>query len=226
MRWDAIKRLLWPIAMGGQLLWPAMSMAVGEAETASSGALEEVVVTATRREERLQDVPISVTAFSQEKLDSQGLKNIDDLSRLSPGLTFQRNGTGSSADYNDEGADINIRGIDSTAGTSTTGVYIDDTPIQTRHLNFGAVNPFPQLFDLDRVEVLRGPQGTQFVAGAQGGVVRFIAPEPNLHKSAGYVRGDVAQTKDGGASYEGGAAFGAPIIEDRLAFRFSASYRR
>jgi outer membrane receptor protein involved in Fe transport len=226
MRWDAIKRLLWPIAMGGQLVWPAMSMATGDAETASSGALEEVVVTATRREERLQDVPISVTAFSQEKLDSQGLKNIDDLSRLSPGLTFQRNGTGSSADYNDEGSDINIRGIDSTAGTSTTGVYVDDTPIQTRHLNFGAVNPFPQLFDLDRVEVLRGPQGTQFGAGAEGGVVRFIAPEPNLHKSAAYVRGDVAQTKNGDVSYEGGAAFGAPIIEDLLAFRVSASYRR
>jgi outer membrane receptor protein involved in Fe transport len=93
-------------------------------------------------------------------------------------------------------------------------------------LNFGAVNPFPQLFDLDRVEVLRGPQGTQFGAGAEGGVVRFIAPEPNLAKSAAYVRGDAAQTKDGAASYEGGAAFGAPIIEDKLAFRVSASYRR
>src|ERR1700738_1128235 len=212
MRSDTIKRL-WPLALGGQLLWPTLSVAAGDAETASSGGLEEVVVTATRREERLQDVPISVTAFSQEKLDSQGLKNIDDLSRLSPGLPFQRNGTGSSADYNDEGSDINIRGIDSTAGTSTTGVYVDDTPIQTRHLNFGAVNPFPQLFDLDRVEVLRGPQGTQFGAGAEGGVVRFIAPEPNLHKSAAYVRGDVAQTKNGDLSYEGGAAFGAPIIE-------------
>jgi outer membrane receptor protein involved in Fe transport len=204
---------------------PAASAAAGS-DAGSSGTLEEVVVTATRREERLQDVPISVTAFSQEKLDSQGLKNIDDLSRLSPGLTFQRNGTGSSADYNDEGSDINIRGIDSTAGTSTTGVYVDDTPIQTRHLNFGAVNPFPQLFDLDRVEVLRGPQGTQFGAGAEGGVVRFIAPAPNLHQSAGYVRGDVAQTKNGDVSYEGGVAVGAPIIEERLAFRVSASYRR
>jgi iron complex outermembrane receptor protein len=212
-----------------QLLITMGAHAQGIATTstaANSASLEEVVVTATRREERLQDVPISVTAFSQEKMDAQGLKSIDDLSRLSPGLTFQRNGTGSSADYNDEGSDINIRGIDSTAGTSTTGVYVDDTPIQTRHLNFGAVNPFPQLFDLDRVEVLRGPQGTQFGAGAEGGVVRFIAPEPNLHAQSAYVRGDVAQTKDGAPSYEGGAAFGAPIIDDVLAFRVSASYRR
>ena len=99
-------------------------------------------------------------------------------------------------------------------------------PIQTRHLNFGAVNPFPQLFDLDRVEVLRGPQGTQFGAGAEGGVVRFIAPEPNLQRSGAYVRGDVADTKNGAASYEGGFAFGAPIIENKLAFRASVSYRQ
>ena len=193
---------------------------------ASSGGLDEIVVTATRREERLQDVPISVTAFSQEKLDAQGLKNIDDLTRLSPGVTFSRNGMGSSANYNDEGSDINIRGIDSTAGTSTTGIYIDDTPIQTRHIGFGSVNPFPQLFDVDRVEVLRGPQGTLFGAGAEGGVVRFIAPEPDLHKASGYLRGDFSQTKSAAASYETGAAYGAPIIQDVLAFRVSASFRR
>ena len=81
MRSDAIKRCLWPMAVTSQLMWPAISMA-GDAEAASTSGLREIVVTATRREERLQDVPISVTAFSQEKLDSQGLKNIDDLSRL------------------------------------------------------------------------------------------------------------------------------------------------
>ena len=89
----------------------------------------------------------------------------------------------SAGNYNDEGSDINIRGVDSTAGTSTTGIYIDDTPIQTRHIGFGSINAFPALFDLDRVEVLRGPQGTLFGAGAEGGVVRFITPEPDLHKA-------------------------------------------
>lgn len=218
------------LCVTGALLQATLTTSAHAAEAASapaadSGGLEEIVVTANRREERLQDVAISVTAFSQEKLDAQGLKNIDDLSRLSPGLTFQRNGTSSAANYNDEGSDINIRGIDSTAGTSTTGVYIDDTPIQTRHLNFGAVNPFPYLFDLASVEVLRGPQGTQFGAGAEGGVVRFIAPEPNLNKASAYLRGEIANTDHGDISYETGAAFGAPIIEDKLAFRVSASYR-
>jgi iron complex outermembrane receptor protein len=195
-------------------------------DSVSSAGLDEIVVTATRREERLQDVPVSVLAFSQEKLDSQGLKNIDDLARLSPGLTFQRNGMSSAGNYNDEGSDINIRGVDSTAGTSTTGIYIDDTPIQTRHVGFGSVNAFPALFDLDRVEVLRGPQGTLFGAGAEGGVVRFIAPEPDLKKTTVYARADAA-TSDGGApSYEGGIAFGMPLIEDVLAFRASVSFRR
>jgi len=193
---------------------------------AASEGLQEIVVTATRREERLQDVPISVSAFSQEKLDIQGLKNIDDLSRLSPGVAFSRNGMGSSANYNDENSDINIRGVDSTAGTSTTGIYIDDTPVQTRHIGFGAVNPFPQLFDLDRVEVLRGPQGTLFGAGAEGGAVRFISPDPNLTVRTGYARADVATTDGGATSYEAGAAFGSPVIDNTLAFRISASYRR
>jgi iron complex outermembrane receptor protein len=156
----------------------------------------------------------------------QGLKNIDDLARLSPGLTFQRNGMSSSGNYNDEGSDINIRGVDSTAGTSTTGVYIDDTPIQTRHVGFGSVNAFPTLFDLDRIEVLRGPQGTLFGAGAEGGVVRFITPEPNLTKSSAYARADMATTDGGAPSYEGGVAFGMPLIDDVLAFRASVSFRR
>jgi iron complex outermembrane receptor protein len=201
-------------------------MAAGADETAPGSGLEEIVVTATRRTERLQDVPISVLAFSQEKLDAQGLKSIDDLSRLSPGVNFQRNGMSSAGNYNDEGSDINIRGVDSTAGTSTTGIYIDDSPIQTRHIGFGSINAFPALFDLDRVEVLRGPQGTLFGAGAEGGVVRFIAPEPNINKSAGYARVDAATTDGGAPSYEGGAAFGAPIIDDVLAFRASVSFRR
>src|ERR1700723_2196175 len=178
-----------------------------ESATATGGGLEEIVVTATRREERLQDVPVSVLAFSQEKLDSQGLKNIDDLARLSPGLNFQRNGMSSSGNYNDEGSDINIRGVDSTAGTATTGIYIDDTPIQTRHIGFGSINAFPALFDLAQVEVLRGPQGTLFGAGAEGGVVRFISPEPDLDKVSAYSRVDVADTDGGAASYQGGGAF-------------------
>ena len=110
---------------------------------ADTGELGEVVVTAQRRAERLMDVPMSIQAFSQENLDQQGVRSVDDLTRVAPGVTFLRNGMSSSGNYNDEDSDISIRGIDSSAGAATTGIYIDDTPIQTRHLNFGTVNPYP-----------------------------------------------------------------------------------
>ena len=203
---------------------PAGTVHAQSAPGAAAG-LEEVVVTATRREERLQDVPISVSAFSQEKLDAQGLKNIDDLSRLSPGIAFTRNGVSYSANYNDENSDINIRGVDSAAGTSTTGIYIDDTPVQSRHIGFGAVNIFPALFDLDRVEVLRGPQGTLFGAGAEGGTIRFITPQPSLTGSSVYARAEYSWTDHGDPSYEIGAAFGDALIDNVLGFRVSASIR-
>ncbi len=203
-----------------------VSAQTAAATPAVAGGLDEIVVTATRREERLQDVPISVTAFSQEKLDAQGLKNIDDLARETPGVMFSRNGTGSSANYNDENSDVAVRGIDSSAGASTTGIYVDDTPVQSRHIGFGAVNVFPQLFDVERIEVLRGPQGTQFGAGAEGGVLRFITPSPSMTGSTGYLRSELATTEYGDPSYELGGAFGTALIDNVLGLRVSASYRR
>jgi outer membrane receptor protein involved in Fe transport len=171
------------------------------------------------------DVPMSIQAFSQQTLDQQGVRSVDDLTRVSPGVTFLRNGMSSSGNYNDEDSDISIRGIDSAAGAATTGIYVDDTPIQTRHLNFGTVNPYPALFDLDRVEVLKGPQGTLFGAGSEGGTVRFITPEPSLTTYSGYARAEYGKIDGGGSNYEAGAAFGGPIIDGVLGFRISASFR-
>lgn len=226
MRSESIIRLLWPMAMAGQLAWPAMSVAAtGDADTAANSGLQEIVVTAQRRSERLMDVPMSVQAFSQQTLDQQGVRSVDDLTRVAPGVTFLRNGMSSSGNYNDEDSDISIRGIDSAAGAATTGIYVDDTPIQTRHLNFGTVNPYPALFDLDRVEVLKGPQGTLFGAGSEGGTVRFITPEPSLTTYSGYARAEYGKIDGGGSNYEAGAAFGGPIIDGVLGFRVSASFR-
>ena len=183
--------------------------------------LEEIVVTSQRREEKLQDVPISISAFTQETLDAQGVRSIDDIARLTPGVTFTR-----TDQRNGQASNISIRGVSSSAGASTTGIYIDDTPIQTRSLGYSSFNSYPQVFDLERVEILRGPQGTLFGAGSEGGTVRFITPQPSLTKSSAYVRSQVDYTQDGAPSYELGAAFGAPIIDGSLGFRVSAWYRR
>lgn len=184
-----------------------------------SEALEEVVVTATRTAEPLRRVPISVVALNQAALDKLSVRDVDDLGRLTPGLDFDRNGFGLQST-------ISIRGISSAVGSATTGIYIDDTPIQARTLGNSSGNAYPVVFDLDRVEVLRGPQGTLFGAASEGGNVRFITPEPSLDLYHGYTRAEAAYTERGDPSYEAGAAIGGPIVEDTLGFRVSAYYRR
>ena len=178
----------------------------------------DIIVTATRTSERLSRVPASVTAFTQESLDVQGIRNIQDLSRASPSLTYQPGSNGQST--------ISIRGIRSTVGAGTTGIYIDDTPIQVRSMLYSSGTAFPPLFDLERVEVLRGPQGTLFGAGSMGGTVRFISPKVNLNGFSGSFRAEFSATEKGDPGYEVGAALSGPIVEDRVGLRVSGLYRR
>jgi outer membrane receptor protein involved in Fe transport len=191
--------------------------------THADAASGEIVVTATRQATSLSKVPMSVVAITPQQMDSQGLRNINDIARVSPGIALTPASNGSGVAGTNQV--ISIRGISSVVGSPTTGIYIDDTPIQSRPLG-SANNVYPQLFDLERVEVLRGPQGTLFGAGAEGGAVRFITPRPGLESYTGYARGEVAFTHNGAPTFELGNAFGGPIIKDRLAFRVSAWYRR
>lgn len=193
-----------------------------EVETRSSeSASGDIIVTATRQAEALSRVPISVAAFGEEQLDQQGVRSIDDIGLIAPGLQVNR------SDFrNAAAAQVSIRGIASTAGASTTGVYIDDTPIQSRSLGYSSYTVFPQVFDVERVEVLRGPQGTLFGAGSEGGTIRFITPAPSLSDYSAYARAEVSTTDEGGESWEVGAAAGGPLIDGKLAFRISAWHRR
>lgn len=181
----------------------------------------EIVVTATKRAETLSKVPISITAFSQDNMDSRGIRDIRDVVAQTPGLDITR-ATGGSGNQ----TRFIIRGIDSNAGAATSAVYIDDTPIQARNssLNYnGSTVPF--IFDIERVEVLRGPQGTLFGASAQGGAIRFITPTPSLTKYSAYGRAAVNFVDDGGTGYEVGAALGGPLVTDVLGFRASVYHR-
>jgi outer membrane receptor protein involved in Fe transport len=203
-------------ALAGALSAPVMAADAGD-----DSALQEIVVTATRRAEDINKVPINVTAYTPEQLDQQGVRDFDDISRLTPDLQF----THQSGAAGNNSSNIAIRGVFSDVGAATTGIYIDDTPIQMRNVGYWNANAFPQIFDLERVEVLRGPQGTLFGAGAEGGAVRFILPEPGLKSYSSYVRSELAGTVSGDPSYEIGAATGGPIVEDKLGFRVSTWWR-
>lgn len=185
--------------------------------------LEEITVTATRRAEPLDKVPMSVAAYSQDQMNAQGVKSIDDIARLTPGLQFSLVPGGS--DVAGTRTSISIRGITSLVGSATTGIYIDNTPVQVRSLGNITSNVYPQIFDLERVEVLKGPQGTLFGAGAEGGAVRFILPQPSLDHYSVYGRSEYAYTQYGAPSSEVGLAVGAPVVDDKLGVYLSAWYR-
>jgi outer membrane receptor protein involved in Fe transport len=193
--------------------------AVVHADTApdeTEGALQEITVTATRHEESLSKVPISVTAFTQDAMDMRGIKDFQDIVHFTPGVDVDTSGTNN----------IAIRGIASSGGAGTTGIYIDDTPIQIRATAFNPDDALPKTFDIDRVEVLRGPQGTLFGSGSEGGTVRYITTQPSLTTNSMYAREEVSYTQGGSINYEGGLAAGGPLIDDKLGARVTVWYRR
>ncbi|VFR31916.1 TonB-dependent receptor [plant metagenome] len=176
-----------------------------------------MIVTANRREQAASRVPMSMEVFSEERLERQNIRNFSDIASATPGLRFAQSNLGQSW--------ISIRGVVSAVGASTTGLYIDDTPIQVRSLGNSSSTFTPSIFDLERVEVLRGPQGTLFGDSSMGGAIRFITPEPDLHDYTGYARAETSTTTGGSNSYEGGFAIGGPIVEGSLGFRASGYFQ-
>jgi len=189
---------------------PVFAQTASQPAAQQPGGIEQVVVTATRRSELLNKVPVSISAFTKDRIDQLNAKSVADLVGFTPGVSFD-----------EVTKNVSIRGVNSDAGDATTGIYIDDTPIQLRSLGFGSDNTLPSVFDLDRVEVLRGPQGTLFGAGSEGGTVRYITPQPSLSDFGVYAKGEISGTQYGGANYEGGAAVGGPIVDGKLGFRIS-----
>ncbi|MBA3810537.1 MAG: TonB-dependent receptor [Caulobacteraceae bacterium] len=211
----ALLPLAWGAAATGQTAPAAPSSSAPNPTSPGATEVGEIIVTATRQSQNLSKVALSVSAFTAAKMDVQGIKSFADIAKFTPGVTFD-----------EDSHDISIRGINSTAGSGTTGIYIDDTPIQARALGLNANNTLPAVFDLERVEVLRGPQGTLFGAGSEGGTVRYITPQPSLTRYSGYAHSELAFTQDGAPSAEFGVAGGGPIVEDKLGFRASAWIRR
>jgi iron complex outermembrane receptor protein len=206
----------------------AQAPAQGSAQAPSTG-LAEVVVTATRQSTSVNRVSLSVAAETQQTLDQAGIKAAQDVSRLVPGLTIPPNGGGGQTAGTNGVGIFTIRGIYASAGAATVGVYLGDTSL-TRRNNTGVFQnngaPLPILYDLDRVEVLKGPQGTLYGGSSEGGTVRFIPSDPSLTTYSGSARVEGKTVNLGGWGGEVGAAVGGPIFEDKLGFHISGLWRR
>jgi outer membrane receptor protein involved in Fe transport len=185
---------------------------------ARPAVLEEVLVTATRREERVNNVPMSIAVWTQEAMEASGIKGMTEIAALTPGVEF-----GFDPGFGDFFTSVAIRGVTDMHAT-VIGIFLDDTPIPPARGD-SLFRSFPFSFDLDRVEVLRGPQGTLLGQRTLGGAVRFIPNQPSLTTFTGLARTELASTARGDASYEAGAATGGPMIPNVLGFRVSGWYR-
>ena len=192
--------------------------AVAQDATAEEALPGEIVVTATKREESLQKVPLSIQALGEETLDQQQVSSLDDFSKLLPSVSFQSFGPGQSQIY--------FRGVSSggdglrTGPTPATGLYLDEIPVTTIA---GSVDL--HVYDIARIEALSGPQGTLFGASSLSGTLRLITNKPS---TAGFEGGADLQVNKFGEGEFGGSleSFLNLPLSDNAALRVVGFYRR
>ena len=185
---------------------------VAPATSKRPAQLEEVVVTANKRRENSRKVPGSIGVISGKELLDHHIENYEDITRALPGVSF--------AAHNGAGQDnISIRGVSSTVGNPTVGIYIDEIPIITQNGYEGAAQP--RILDLDRVEVLRGPQGTLYGASSEGGTIRFLTNQPDLERTSADIRSDVSGTVHGGPNSDQQVTVNIPVVKDVFALRIA-----
>ena len=177
-------------------------------------ALPEVVVTAQKRSENAQEVPLSLSTISGQELQAAHLVDLADLTRAIPNLSFSAAGNGAGAGLNN----LEIRGISSQAGASTVGIYLDDVSLTTVNLATQGV-PEPRFFDIDRIEVLRGPQGTLYGASSMGGTIKFVSNQPDPHRFSGNVSSELARNEAGGIDYRETGVVNLPLADGSSALR-------
>jgi outer membrane receptor protein involved in Fe transport len=196
-------------AISAALTVSATAAAAQEAAPAITG-LDEVIVTATKRAERLQDVSESISAFDANAIALRGLQQMDDISRYIPGMAVAQREPG--------GTSLVFRGVATSGiefgGVPTSALYLDEQPITQ-----SGRNPDPRFIDIERVEALRGPQGTLYGASSQSGTLRVITAKPDPSGFDSWVEAQLSNTQEGGTSYDVSAMANIPLAEDRVALR-------
>ncbi|MCY3604345.1 MAG: TonB-dependent receptor [Gammaproteobacteria bacterium] len=176
-------------------LWLANAASQAQSPLPEEGVIEEIVVTATKRSARIQDVPFSVAAKTGEEIARSGARGIEDLALGFAGMSVQNLGPGQSQ--------VAMRGVsagqivrDQPGVKEQVGIYMDDSVV-----SLSLFTPDFDLFDLNRVEVLRGPQGTLYGAGSVGGTVRYITNRPELELDYGLVEAELNSIAGGGSGW-------------------------
>lgn len=181
--------------------------------------LDVVIVTANKREQDLQDVSASISALTPEEISKRGLESFDDFARSIPGVSFVSEEKNRSR--------FTIRGVAGPDAVSRiqdpTAIYINDFPAVSSY--FAIITPDLRLYDVERVEVLRGPQGTLFGSGSLGGAVRVITREPSLTETEGSARIDLSLTEAHSFSQRYSAMVNLPVVNDELAVRVVGYFR-
>lgn len=182
--------------------------------------LDEVIVTATKRKANVRDIPAAVSAISGQQIDAIGAQSFADYIQRAPGVVFNSFQPGTSH--------VVIRGVATSSGNvqgqGTTGYYINDVPLTEP--GWTIVIPDVDTFDVARVEILRGPQGSLFGAASMGGAVNYVANVADASGFASRVETTVGQTENADVGYSAKAMLNAPLIEDKLAVRGVFSYRQ
>lgn len=190
---------------------------VWASEPLSSDTLEAITVTARKRQESALDVPVSITAFSAQMLQDYQIQSFTNYATKIPNLSFSYGaGAASNAGLGFSASrGTAIRGI---TGSNATGIYIDDTPV------FDSMDP--RIVDIDRIEVLKGPQGTLYGSGSLGGNIRIITNKPSLTKDDARYGVDLSDTRHGSVDYGGQAAANFVLIPNVVATRLMGFYSK
>jgi iron complex outermembrane recepter protein len=207
-RSNSLKRLATTAAM---ILNIAPAKAQTEASTPNTAeSSSDIIITATKRSERLQDVALSITSLGAQQLETKGVTNFLDYGTSVPNLAFANTGDGSASSRT-----ISIRGV---AGDNTTGFYLDETPV------IDSIDP--KIVDIERIEVLRGPQGTLYGARSMGGTVRVITKQPDLNEFSGRLRAQIGTTRrTSDQNYMVDGAVNLPLVDGKVAARAVAFYQ-
>ncbi|MGX7926900.1 TonB-dependent receptor [Tsuneonella sp. HG094] len=179
-------------------------------------ANNEIVVSARKVDERLQDVPVTVTAIGADALQERGASSLQDVLRSVPGLSNSNAERGLSR--------YAIRGLSNGVSAPTVGIYLDDISLLTIATTFsGGLDPV--FFDMQRVEVLKGPQGTLYGGSAMGGAIKYVSNTPDVNRFGVNAAAGLAFTAHGSPTYTGEAVLNAPLVPGTLAFRGGIYYR-